>query len=124
MLGSTEAKNEPINPGATIVNSDYIDLIPSVPGVIANVPWIDGNAVGAGIINTFAEIDGVTRRVPLVLRDESTGVLYPNVTMEVLRVLAGDPSFQIRLNEFGVDKLRIPQFGDNEQFFTLDLARV
>jgi len=111
MLGSTEAKNEPINPGATIVNSDYIDLIPSVPGVIANVPWIDGNAVGAGIINTFPEIDGVTRRVPLVLRDESSGILYPNVTMEVLRVLAGDPSFQIKLNELGVDKLRIPQFG-------------
>ena len=111
MLGSTEGKNEPINPGATIVNSDYIDLIPSVPGVIANVPWIEGNAVGSGIINTFAEIDGVTRRVPLVLRDESTGILYPNVTMEVLRVLAGDPSFQIKLNELGVDKLRIPQFG-------------
>lgn len=111
MLGSTEGKNEPINPGATIVNSDYIDLIPSVSGVIANVPWIEGNAVGSGIINTFAEIDGVTRRVPLVLRDESTGILYPNVTMEVLRVLAGDPSFQIKLNELGVDKLRIPQFG-------------
>ena len=31
--------------------------------------------------------------------------------MEVLRVLAGDPSFQIKLNELGVDKLRIPQFG-------------
>jgi len=80
MLGSAETKNQPINPGATIVNSDYIDLIPSVPGIIANVPQVEGNATGSGIINTFAEIDGVTRRVPLVLRDESTGILYPNVT--------------------------------------------
>ena len=111
MLGSAETKNQPINPGATIVNSDYIDLIPSVPGIIANVPQVEGNATGSGIINTFAEIDGVTRRVPLVLRDESTGILYPNVTMEVMRVLAGDPSFQIKLNELGIDKLRIPQFG-------------
>ena len=109
MLGAAEGKNEPINPGATIVNSDYLYTIPNVPGVIANVPWIEGNAVGSGIVNTFPEIDGVTRRAPLVL--ESGGVLYPNVTMEVLRVLAGDPSFQIKLNELGIDKLRIPQFG-------------
>ena len=109
MLGAEENKNEPINPGATIVNSDYIYLIPSVPGIIANVPDIENNAVGSGITNSWPEIDGVTRRIPLVV--ESGGTLYPNVTMEVLRVIAGDPSFQIKLSPMGVDKLRIPQFG-------------
>jgi len=109
MLGSEENKNEPINPGATIVNSDYIYTIPSVPGIIANVPDIENNAIGSGITNSWPEIDGVTRRIPLVV--ESGGTLYPNVTMEVLRVLAGDPSFQIKLSPMGVDKLRIPQFG-------------
>ena len=109
MLGTEENKNEPINPGASIINSDYIDLIPGVPGITANVPNIENAAVGSGIINTFPEIDGVVRRAPLVL--ESGGILYPNVTMEVLRVLAGDPSFQIKLSPLGVDKLRIPQYG-------------
>ena len=109
MLGAEENKNEPINPGATIVNSDYMYLIPSVPGIIANVPDIENNAVGSGITNSWPEIDGVTRRIPLVV--ESGGTLYPNVTMEVLRVIAGDPSFQIKLSPLGVDKLRIPQFG-------------
>jgi adenylate cyclase len=109
MLGTAENKNEPINPGASIVNSDYIDLIPSVPGITANVPDIESVAVGSGIVNTFPEIDGVTRRAPLVL--ESGGILYPNVTMEILRVLAGDPSFQIKLSPIGIDKLRIPQYG-------------
>ena len=109
MLGTAENKNEPINPGASIINSDYIDLIPGVPGITANVPNIENAAVGSGIINTFPEIDGVVRRAPLVL--ESGGILYPNVTMEVLRVLAGDPSFQIKLSPLGVDKLRIPQYG-------------
>ena len=109
MLGAKEGKNEPINPGASIINSDYGPLIPSVPGIIANVPAIESSAVGSGIVNTFPEIDGVTRRVPLVFY--SDGTLYPNVTMEVLRVLAGDPSFQIKLSPLGVDKLRIPQFG-------------
>jgi adenylate cyclase len=109
MLGSEESKNEPINPGASIINSDFIDLIPSVPGILANVPLVENNAVGSGITNTFPEIDGVTRRVPLLLANND--VLYPNVTMEVLRILAGDPSFQVKLSPLGIDKLRIPQFG-------------
>lgn len=109
MLGAEEGKNEPINPGATVVNSDFIHLIPSFEGVIANISEIETAAIGSGIVNTFPEIDGVTRRVPLVF--ESGGTLYPNVTMEVLRVIAGDPSFQIKLSPLGVDKLRIPQFG-------------
>ena len=111
MLGAEESKNEAINPGATIVNSEFRDRIPSVPGTIANIPDIEQSAVGSGITNSWPELDGVTRRIPLVVRAEDTDTLYPNVTMEVLRVLAGDPSFQIKLNEFGVDKLRIPQFG-------------
>jgi len=48
--------------------------------------------------------------VPLVFYSGDT--LYPNVTMEVLRVIAGDPSFQIKLSPLGVDRLRIPQFGE------------
>lgn len=110
MLGDTVSRNEPINPGATIVGPQYMDLIVNYPGIIANIPDIEAYALGSGIVNTLPEIDGVTRRVPLVIASNSE--LYPNVTMEVLRVLAGDPSFQIRLNEFGVDKLRIPQFGE------------
>ena len=119
MLGTAENKNEPINPGASIINSDYINLIPSVPGITANVPDIESVAVGSGIVNTFPEIDGITRRAPLIL--ESGGILYPNVTMEVLRVLAGDPSFQIKLSPLGVDKLRIPQYGPLQ---TDELGRV
>ena len=109
MLGAEDNKNEAVNPGATIVNSDFLNTIPSVPGIIANVPDIEFNAVGSGITNSWPEVDGVTRRIPLVV--ESGGTLYPNVTMEVLRVLAGDPSFQIKLSPMGVDKLRIPAYG-------------
>ena len=109
MLGAEENKNTPINPGAAIINPEHMHMIPNAPGIIANVPDIENSAYGSGITNTFAEIDGVTRRAPLIL--ESNGTLYPNVTMEVLRVLAGDPSFQIKLNALGIDKLRIPQFG-------------
>lgn len=118
-LGSDRTVNEPVNPGAAIINSEYQDLILSFPGVIANLPEFENAAVGSGIVNTLPELDGVTRRVPLVL--ESNGVLYPNLTLEVLRVLAGDPSFQVRLSPLGVDALRIPQFG---HISTDELGRV
>lgn len=108
MLGADQGKNEPINPGAAIINPEYMDMIVGYPGIIANVPALENTAVGSGIVNTFPELDGVNRRLPLVI--QSNGVLYPSVVMEVLRVIAGDPSFQIKLSEFGVDKLRIPQF--------------
>lgn len=121
MLGAEQGRNDPINPGASIINSDYMSLIPSVPSIIANVQDIENSAVGSGIVNTFPEIDGITRRVPLVLYSNYHDTLYPNVTMEVLRVLAGDPSFQIRLSPMGVDRLRIPQFG---MIPTDDLGRV
>jgi adenylate cyclase len=118
-LGSDRTVNEPVNPGAAIINSEYQDLILSFPGIIANLPEFENSAVGSGIVNTLPELDGVTRRVPLVL--SSDGVLYPNLTLEILRVLAGDPSFQIRLSPLGVDALRIPQFG---HISTDELARV
>ena len=111
MLGAEEGKNEPINPGATIVNSDFLDRVPSVRSTIANINNLEDRAWGSGITNSWPELDGVTRRIPLVVLAEDTNTLYPNVTMEVLRIMAGDPSFQIKLNELGVDKLRIPQFG-------------
>jgi adenylate cyclase len=119
ILGSDRTVNEPVNPGATIINSEYQDLILSYPGIIANIPSFENAAVGSGIINTLPEIDGVTRRVPLVI--SSDGVLYPNLTLEILRVIAQDPSFQIRLSPLGVDRLRIPQFG---AIPTDELARV
>jgi adenylate cyclase len=111
MLGAEEGKNEPINPGATIVNSNFLDRVPSVRSTIANIGDLESRSWGSGITNSWPELDGVTRRIPLVVLAEDTNTLYPSVTMEVLRVLAGDQSFQIKLNELGVDKLRIPQFG-------------
>lgn len=110
ILGAEESKNSAINPGAAIINSEYQDLILSYPGIIANIPELENLASGSGIVNTLPEIDGVTRRVPMVI--SSGGTLYPNLTLETLRVLAGDPSFQIKLSPLGVDRLRIPQFGE------------
>jgi adenylate cyclase len=55
------------------------------------------------------EIDGVNRRVPLVVAVD--GKIYPALSLEVLRVAAGDTTVQVKLSELGVEKMRIPKFG-------------
>jgi len=106
---SDKTVNEPINPGAAIIQPQYLDRILPYGGIIANIPELENNSVGAGIVSTEPEIDGVVRRMPTVAVVD--GTLYPSLALETLRVIAGDPNFQIKLNQFGVEKMRIPQFG-------------
>jgi len=120
-----KTKNEPVNPGAAIINSEYLGTLLPYPGIIANIPALENSSVGAGIVSVEPEIDGVNRRLPTVAVVD--GTLYPSLALEVLRVVAGDPSFQIKLSPVGVDKMRIPQFGpistDSEGRVWIDWAQ-
>jgi len=102
---SQKTKNTPRNPGSAVINSEYLDRIITYPGIIANVPMLEEAAAGIGTINTLPEIDGVNRRLPLVV--SVGGKLYPSLAMEVLRVAADDTTFQVKLSELGIDKMRI-----------------
>lgn len=106
---SDKTKNVPRNPGASIIHPEFSDRIVQYPGIIANISLLENNAAGVGTVNTLPEVDGVNRRIPLITSVD--GKLYPSLSMEVLRVAAGDPSFQVKLSELGVDKMRIPKFG-------------
>ena len=102
-------KNSPRNPGSAVLNPEYLDRIIQYPGIIANVPALEDAAAGIGIVSTLPEIDGVNRRLPLIVAVGDK--LYPSLAMEVLRVAADDTTFQVKLNEQGVERMRIPKFG-------------
>jgi adenylate cyclase len=106
---SDKTKNIPRNTGAAILAPEYLDKIVQYSGIIANVPLVENSAYGVGTVNTLPEIDGVNRRIPLIASVD--GKLYPSLSMEVLRVAADDTTFQVKLNENGVEKMRIPKFG-------------
>jgi adenylate cyclase len=108
-IPADQNKNTPKKPGVAILGPEHLDTVVAYPGVIANIPALENRAAGVGIVSTLPEIDGVNRRLPLVIA--VNGQLYPSLALEVMRVAAGDPSFQIKLNEQGVERLRIPQFG-------------
>jgi len=107
-VGSDINKNQAKNPGAVMIGDPDGKVI-EYPGIIANIPELENEAYGVGLTSTLPEIDGVNRRIPLVIK--SGEHLYPSISLEVLRVLAQDPSFQIKFHDYGIEKLRIPQFG-------------
>ena len=108
-LGSTQSRNEPRTPGTVTIGPFGLDAFVTYPGIIANTPAVESAAAGVGIVNTLPEIDGVVRRMPMVVAYD--GRLYPSLAMEVMRVASGDSTFQVKINELGVEKMRIPAFG-------------
>jgi adenylate cyclase len=108
-LGSAQSRNTPRAPGTVTIGPYGLDAFVTYPGIIANMPAVEQAAVGVGIVNTLPEIDGVVRRMPMVVAHD--GRLYPSLAMEVMRVAAGDSTFQVKINELGVEKMRIPAFG-------------
>ena len=108
-IPAASTKNQPRKPGSAVINAQFGDRIIHYPGLIANIPQLESLAWGVGTVNTLLEIDGVTRRMPLVITVD--GKIYPSLGMETVRVIAGDSTVQVKLSEIGVDKMRIPKFG-------------
>ena len=106
---SQKTKNTPRVPGSAVLGPEFMDQIVQYPGLIANVPQLENNAAGVGIVSTLPEVDGVNRRMPLIVTVD--GKLYPALSLETLRVAAQDSTFQVKLFEGGVEKMRIPKFG-------------
>ena len=102
-------KNTPRNPSTAVIKNEYANQITQYAGILANIPTLESRAAGTGTIHTDPENDNVVRRMPLVIAVD--GVVYPSIAMEALRVAAGDSTTQIKLNENGVEKMRIPKFG-------------
>ena len=115
-LGSEKSKNTNHGSPAQVVGMDPAGLVVEYPGLISNVEPQESRAAGVGIVNTFPEIDGVVRRMPMVILSQEQ--LHPSLALETLRVAAKDPKFQIKIGETGVEAVRVPKFGkiptDNE----------
>ena len=117
---SQKTKNTPRVPGSAVVNSDYLNQIVTYPGLIANIPQLENAAAGVGIVNTLPEVDGVNRRMPLIVTVD--GKLYPGLALETLRVATANSTFQVKLFEGGVEKMRLA--GDIGIINTDNLGRI
>ena len=100
-------KYAPFRPGVSVIGTGLPGI--AYKNIQPNVRPLNETASGIGIVNTLPEIDGVVRRVPQVITVGEQ--VYPSISLETLRVAAGDPSFQVRVNDGIVEAVRIPKFG-------------
>jgi len=70
------------------------------------------NASGVGVANTIPEVDGVVRRIPLLMKIGKD--IYPAMAIEVIRVAVGAPSYQVKSGDAGIIALRVPGFNKIE----------
>jgi adenylate cyclase len=97
----------PFRPGVSVIGGENAGV--NFGNIEPNVKAINNTAAGIGIVNTLPELDGVTRRIPMVV--QSNGNLWPSISLETLRVASGDPSFQVKVTDGAIEAVRIPKFG-------------
>ena len=94
--------------GVATIGADWKPWVYRYSGAIGPIPELANNANAVGMMIIAPEKDGVVRRMPLVVAIGNT--LYPSMSMEILRMAAGDISYQMKTGIAGVEKLRIPKF--------------
>jgi len=77
-------------------------------GAVSPIKILADAASGVGIIASTPEVDGVVRRMPMVVN--INGQLYPSLPLETIRAATDDPSFQIKTDDAGIAAVRIPKF--------------
>ena len=78
------------------------------PGMVGPILEVGSNAAGVGTTNVSPEIDGVVRRMPLLMKIGND--VYPSLAIEVIRVAVGDPSYQVKAGDAGIIAMRVPGF--------------
>lgn len=81
---------------------------PKYFGVLSNVPVLQEHAVGVGVVNAAPEVDGLVRRVPMLVDVAQT--LYPALALDVLRGIAGDNNYIAKAGDAGMEAVRVPRF--------------
>ena len=107
-VASTQATEKGAHVGTAQLGEDPIPWLLNYPGILRQLPILQVNAEGVGLINSAPEVDGVVRRMPVVVASKDK--IFPSFSLEMLRLAVGDPSYQIKTNEVGVEWLRIPNY--------------
>ena len=132
-VGTTQKNTSNAVPRGVAKIGNPLAFLYEWPGMVGPELFLSQCAAGVGVINTAPEIDGVVRRVPLLMKIGEN--VYPNMAIETIRVAVGDPSYQVKADDFGVTAMRVPAYATintdanariwlrwNKQFNTISAA--
>lgn len=84
-------------------NKPEDSFLPKAYRPILNIESIEKSSYSSGFLNNVPDFDGVVRSVPSAV--EYDGVLYPSLSIELLRLVMGVKKIQVQYNNLGVDYL-------------------
>ena len=105
---SVKGKGTPVPRGLAVIGEDPKDVIFDYPEAIGPVTGLGEVAAGVGMMTTTPEIDGVVRRMPLIVQVQDQ--YYSTIALEALRLFGGKESYQIKADEVGVESVRVYGF--------------
>jgi adenylate cyclase len=105
---STQSEQLSLHVGTAEIGEDPRPWLYQYPGILRTKSTLASTAKGLGVVTATPEIDGVTRRIPLVLNVQSK--LYPAFALELLRVGLDHPSYQLKTTNEGVSWVRVPGY--------------
>ena len=108
-VASVRGRDDDATPRGLSYSGTPFPYLFQYPGAVKNIKPIADALAGIGMVSTVPEIDGVVRRVPLFVR-VGEKVIYPSLPMEILRVLVGSKSAQIKTESAGISKVRVRGF--------------
>lgn len=102
---SVKGKGVPVPRGLATVGGQSDGWLYDYPNAIGPVKEIGESSAGVGMLLTAPELDGVVRRLPLIIQVKKE--TYPTLPLEVLRVFSGEPSYQAKINDAGIQAVRV-----------------
>ena len=91
---------------ATLGNGDANTFAYKYKSVVNNIH--SKSSDGVGMLSSSPEVDGSVRRIPLVISVDNK--LYPSFGMETVRVMANKKSYTMKVEETGIENMRIPPY--------------
>ena len=102
---AVKGKGVPVPRGMATIGGSADGWLYDYPNAIGPIKEIGESSAGVGMLLTAPELDGVVRRLPLVVQVKKE--TYPTLPLEVLRVFGNEPSYQAKINESGVQAIRV-----------------
>ena len=102
---SLQGKGNPVPRGIATVGGKAQDWIYDYPAAIGPIQSIGEASAGVGMLLVTPELDGVVRRLPLIVQVQ--GETYPTLPLEVTRLFGDQPSYQAKVTDAGVDAIRV-----------------
>ena len=97
----------PSTDGTVILGDNPVDMI-ELQGYLPNISLLE-TATYQGIVSAPTDVDNLVRRVPLIVH--TPGGWVASFATQVLKVLTGEGTYQIKTYESGIEAVRIPALG-------------